>query len=62
MPKLTLARIGLSDGSKASSVTLKSVIRTGTIRLLLQIKSGSADIIGKISNMPACAIELFESN
>jgi len=60
MPKLTLARIGLSAGSNASSVMLKSVSRTGTIRLLLQMNSGSADIIGRISSMPACAIELFD--
>src|SRR5260221_13124475 len=35
-PSETLARSGLSDGSKASSVIEKSVTRTGTTRLLLQ--------------------------
>src|ERR1700740_1385762 len=32
-PRLTLARIGFNAGSKASSVTLKSVMRTGRTRL-----------------------------
>ena len=39
MPRLTLARIGLSAVSKASSVTLSSVMRTGTTRLLLHTNS-----------------------
>ena len=55
MPRLTLARIGFSAVSKASSVMLKSVMRTGTMRFLLQTNSDSADSIGTISSVPDCA-------
>ena len=56
MPRLILARIGLSFVSNASSVIEKSVMRTGTMRELLQTNNVSGDSIGRISSIPADAI------
>src|SRR6185503_6981345 len=55
IPKETFARMGLSAGSNASSVTLKSVMRTGTIRCELQTNSVSADCMGTSSIVPRAA-------
>ena len=52
MPSDTLARIGLSCGSNASSVISRSVIRTGVIRLRFQANTVSAESIGRISIVP----------
>ena len=43
IPRLTFARIGLSATSNASSVTERSVTRTGTTRCLLQTNSVTHD-------------------
>ena len=56
-----MARIGLSAGSNASSVMLKSVIRTGTMRLLLQTKSVSGASIGAISSVPELRLAIVRS-
>ena len=61
MLRLTLARIGLSIGSKASSVMLKSVTRTGAMRDLLHTNSTSGVSMGRISSAPDCESALFES-
>ena len=55
----TFARSGLSCGSKASSVTLKSVSRTGTMRAALHTKRLNGASIGMISSVPACASAKF---
>ena len=47
-----MARIGLSDGSNASSVIENSVTRTGTTRLVLQTNSTSGASGGRISSVP----------
>ena len=52
MPRLDLCADRIQIGSNASSVMLKSVSRTGTIRFLLQINSVRADCIGMISSVP----------
>ena len=51
-PRLTLARVGFSDGSKASSVIENSVTRTGTTRFALQTNSTSGASGGRISSVP----------
>ena len=51
-PRLTLARIGFSAASNASSVIENSVTRTGTTRLLLQMNSTSGASGGRISSVP----------
>ena len=51
-PRLTLARIGLRFGSKASSVIDRSVTRTGVTRLLLHTNNVNGDTIGAISSVP----------
>ena len=58
-PRLTLARIGFSAGSNASSVIESSVTRTGATRLRLQTKSASGASGGAISRVPpaACAVD-----
>ena len=48
----TLARIGLSEGSNDSSVTVISVMRTGMIRFLLQMNSTIGVCAGVISKRP----------
>ena len=53
MPRLTLARIGLSSVSNASSVIENSVTRTGTMRLRLHTNTVSGACIGTISTAPA---------
>ena len=58
-PRLIFARIGLSDGSNASSVMLNSVTRTGTMRVLLHTNSVSGGSMGTISSVPALARELL---
>src|SRR5712691_2940001 len=61
-PRLTLARIGLSATSNASSVMLSSVMRTGTTRLWLQTNRLSGASIGTISSVPDCARLLFDNS
>ena len=43
MLRLTFARMGFSEGSKASSVMLNSVMRTGRMRCVLHTKSVTVD-------------------
>ena len=50
-----MARIGLSDGSWASSVIVKSVRRTGTTRLGPQTNSVNGAIGGRTSIVPAAS-------
>ena len=52
MPSETLARIGLSCGSKNSSVISISVIRTGVIRCWLHANTVSEESMGRISIVP----------
>ncbi len=51
-PRLTFARIGLRLTSNASSVTERSVTRTGTTRCLLQTNSVSGASSGSTSSTP----------
>ena len=61
-PMLTLARMGFSEVSKASSVMLMSVIRTGRTRLRLQINRASGVSIAAISSVPDFARLLLAIN
>ena len=58
-PRLTLARIGFSAVSNASSVMPNSVTRTGRMRDLLHTNSASGVSIGTISSVPICASRSF---
>ncbi len=58
-PRLILARMGLSAVSKASSVMLNSVMRTGRTRVLLQTNSVSGISAAAISSTPALAWALL---
>src|SRR5919198_6525059 len=58
-PRVTLARIGFKFGSKASSVIVNSVSRTGRMRCALQTKSVSGASSGAISSVPAPASAWF---
>ena len=61
-PSDTLARIGLSGGSNASSVIENSVTRTGTTRLRLQMNSTSGASGGRISSVPLALCAATASN
>jgi len=61
-PRLTLARMGLSATSNASSVIENSATRTGTMRLRLQMKRTSGATGGRISSVPAAACAAIASS